>query len=419
MKVERCYDSHLHLEATGEFAERLSLFHFSNLKDLENLRPQSSQKRGPWWMGFGIQPALHAQLHLTFFDQWSEPLYFMTSDGHGVWVNSALLQSLPIAIPSQVPGFFKDQEKDKLDLYLPEPSVEIRKAWILKAQQKLHAGGFTHVRDMTWDLGQVRALEALEKEGSLKLFVEGYYWLKEEKHWPQFLNFLENYQTVKSSQIKLRGVKIFYDGALGTNGALLSMCSCHKKNQVIPMWSKQDFSSVLKKCWDLNLEIAVHAIGDEAIHQVAQMTYEVQNSTSGRGKICIEHAELVRPETFEVLKALNCEIHMQPSHLLMDQQILKPFIDNKKEWVFPWQPISKHGIPLFWGSDSPIVSPDFFRTEQALIEAQNLGILAPKISVAQGHQHPNSNWGAGCWTEFKGKKVHALYFQGQRIDSLK
>jgi predicted amidohydrolase YtcJ len=419
MKVERCYDSHLHLEATGEFSERLSLFHFENLDQFKNLKPLPSQMRGAWWMGFGILPSLHEKLSLQFLDQWQEPLYFMTADGHGVWVNSALLKTLAQIPPSDRPGFYKDKEKDQLDQFLPQPELSQRKNWILKAQKIMHEQGFTHVRDMTWDIGQLLSLNLLESEADLKLFVEGYFWLKSMSSWSQFLDFLDQYKQLQSSQLKLRGVKIFYDGALGTKGALLSFCSCHKKNHGSALWTEADFLQVLERSWTLGLEVAVHAIGDEAVHQVAEMAFKLQSQKKISGKICIEHAELVRPETFQFLQKINCEIHMQPSHLLMDKDILQPFFEDHRDWVFPWSQISKCKIPLFWGSDSPIVEPNFFRTEKALLESQKLGILRPNFEWIRGHQHSDPSWGAECWSEFKDQNLSAVYFQGKKVFPLK
>lgn len=419
MKVERCYDSHLHLEATGEFSERLSLFHFKDLDQLKFLKPLPLQMRGAWWMGFGVSSLLHEKLSLRFLDQWQDPLYFMTADGHGVWVNSALLKSLPRDIPSERPGFFKDKEKDDLDQFLPEPQLSQRRNWILKAQRNLHEAGFTHVRDMTWDLGQLQALSQLESESNLKLFVEGYFWLRSIASWSQFLEFLGHYRKLQTKQIKLRGVKIFYDGAFGTQGALLSMCSCDKENKTTALWTKADFFNVMEKSWSLGLEVAVHAIGDEAIHQVAEMSFQLQSQGKVSGKICIEHAELVRPESFQFLQHINCEIHMQPGHLLMDKEVLKPILEQHKDWVFPWGKISRCEIPIFWGSDSPIVEPNFFRTEIALIESQKLGIHEARFEWVQGHQHPDLTWGLNCWTEFKGQRPHAVYFQGEKVFPLK
>lgn len=419
LRLDRCYDSHLHFEATGEFQSRLSLSSVGVVKDFENLKPLPSHFRQDWLFGFGLQLSLFTETDLKYLDLvFSDiPIYFQSADAHAVVLNSAALRKLQLPTGKMI---FKDQEKEKIDPLVPAASYQQRKDWILKAQNFLHSKGFTHARDMTWDQTQIQIFLELEKSKQLQMFVEGYFWLHSYADFQSAAEAIHQLRKENSQKLRGLGVKIFYDGALGSEGALLSECYHHSAHHGLSpahkglrLWNPEDLAQTLLAAWRADLEVAVHTIGDQAIFEVAQLAAGL--SLDHPKKITFEHGELIQPKTFPFLQKLGAKVYMQPCHFLSDQEWLERKIGPLVQYAFPWAQLEENQIPFFWGSDSPIEEADVFRNILALGAAEKAGIKCIQQDPLVFHQHPDKSWGANCFTRFQDQKAVEVFVEGLQV----
>ncbi|MCE3010061.1 MAG: amidohydrolase family protein [Proteobacteria bacterium] len=431
LKIERCYDSHLHLEATGQIDLTLKLQHLRTLADLKSLQFSPTDFRGEWLTGFGWDQNsfLDLQLHYSHLDLISQkfPISFSRADGHCAWVNSVALDLLLrqqltdqeqmqiLKDPQGKPtGVLLDAAKEKLEQLIPPYSKEVRRRFILRGQEILNRAGFTHVRDMTWDQTQIEIMHELEQEGLLTLFVEGYILLSHQKDLAEKMNLARRTRQVSSKQVRLLGIKLFYDGALGSEGALLSQNYHGKHHCGVRLWDQDSFRKSLREIWTEGFEVATHTIGDQALQDVAELALQAKPQGAAV-RICFEHAEVVQEKSFSLLKELSAKLYFQPCHYLSDRKWLKEKLGPLFDSVFPWKKAEDHGIPFYFGSDTPIEKPDLFANAQALVLAAQEGIQPPRAPWMNYHQHPDLSWGSGCWTEIKDNQVSQVFFQGNPL----
>src|SRR5688572_18961940 len=99
MRIEACYDSHVHWPATGEFAQRLNLAEMESPDDILKVNPETHHIRGDWLLGFGWDDNLwSSKPNRRLLDQWRPdiPVSLTRVDAHAVWVNSEALRRVGI-----------------------------------------------------------------------------------------------------------------------------------------------------------------------------------------------------------------------------------------------------------------------------------------------------------------------------------
>jgi predicted amidohydrolase YtcJ len=205
------------------------------------------------------------------------------------------------------------------------------------------------------------------------------------------------------------GLKVFFDGALGSEGALLSQPYPSGKNG-FHLYDPGTIEEILRRSWEQETPVAIHTLGDEAVHQIVNIAFQLKERGI-EGPLHLEHCEVVRPETIQMMKGLQLRCHLQPSHFLSDRRWLKDKLQSLYAHCFPWKMLIEAGIHIQFGSDSPIEKVSLIRTEQALELAATEGIAAPPVSPWRFHSHPDGSWGGNCSTRLNSDGTIVLHFQ--------
>ena len=95
MRIEACFDSHVHWPSAGEFFQRLRLAHLQSPEEIKNVKSTPQHKRGEWLLGFGWDDTRWPRKpHRTLLDQWypEGPVALLRCDGHALWVNTEVLK---------------------------------------------------------------------------------------------------------------------------------------------------------------------------------------------------------------------------------------------------------------------------------------------------------------------------------------
>ena len=99
IQIPRCFDSHMHLLATGAFLQMNLLNDLADIQELKNYRFNDANRKGNWLFSFGWDhhkfqnkklPNRH-ELDKIFPDQ---PVFFTRADGHSGLVNTKGLLAL-------------------------------------------------------------------------------------------------------------------------------------------------------------------------------------------------------------------------------------------------------------------------------------------------------------------------------------
>jgi hypothetical protein len=436
LRIPRCYDSHLHFFGTGEVLSTLDLRATRNPEDIRALKILPEHFRGEWLVGFGwdqnqwpIDQKPHRKYLDTLFPK--IPVCFVRADGHTVWVNSEALnragihtQSTEVAggrferdAAGDLTGILVDSAKELVDNILPPATKTEMKGFAQKALRLFNTQGFTHLRDMTSDRQQFEVLHELDINKELTAYIELNFFCRNMSEFENQLSLLKELSASPESMgshLRLGGIKIFFDGALGSEGALLSQCYCNTQNRGLTLWSLNNVETIVKKSWNAGFPVAIHTIGDEAVHQIASSVLSLKRQGL-RGELHLEHVELLRTETLELLTELKPICHLQPCHWISDHHWLETKVGALSKLAFPWAALEKRQVPFYFGSDSPIEKPSLAMTAQALRESAKLGIAALKGDWQQRHSHPEVNWGSECETIWTDDRVEKVIFDGHPL----
>lgn len=437
LEIKNCYDSHTHFLATGETTLGLSLRFLKSAQEVSLIEPKPAYFKDDWLVGFGWNQYNWSDQRLPHrkdLDQFfpNKPVFFSRVDGHCSWLNSLAITRLQdlgfnfdvdpvggaIERDQNGPtGILFDQAHINALLKLPSFTVEQTKSFALASMQIFNRAGFTHARDLSMTSALWKVLCEIQQSGQQTICIDGF--ITAEAVSDLERAFIEHQvcQSQPNPYARIHGLKIFVDGSLGSKTAYLSQNYLGTETRGLLIWKASDIEAAIEFCWKKNIDIAIHTIGDEALHIVALAARKV--SASGlEGRLHLEHAQIMRPETVNLLKPLHVSIYMQPSHYLSDHQWLGDVLSKDLQKIlFPWQRIRKNKIPLFFGSDSPIEPTGLLRTLQALNESEkNKTLKIPRLeeSWISFHAHPDSHW-TQSKTVFDQEKIREVIFDGKKI----
>lgn len=438
-RIESCYDSHVHWAATGEFSERLMLTSLGSAKEVLQLPKENLTLRDGWVLGFGWDQTHWPdadQLHLRLLDQWmpNKPVLFTRIDGHVGWANSSALRKagwineqgeLRIDVPKggrievdssgKATGLLVDKAYEMFLNKVPKAQPNELRRHLLKASQIFHREGFTHIRDVGGNMEQWTAAMVLDRSQVLNIAVEMFFHVEDLNDLQKYLIFIEGAKKVATPNLRPKGVKIFLDGALGSEGAWVSEGYRSGSGHGLQILNETEIEDVFRETWEKNLEVAIHVIGDAAVHQVVSIAHRLKQQDV-HGRLHLEHVEIARPETITMMKGLDVVCHLQPCHWLSDHRWLKEKVGEKLYgFSFPWRRLQQEEIEFDFGSDSPIEPPNAARTVQAIHESAENGI--PKLlgNPERFMSYPDRAFAPNSYSIFKSGRPTQVVFRGDHL----
>lgn len=406
--IHNCYDSHTHFLATGETQAGLSLHFMKNEKDILQIKPQSHHYKGSWLVGFGWN-------HLNWSDpQWPHrrtldqifpdtPVFLSRIDGHSSWINTCalnefkkmglFLQPDPFVIHDAhgETGILKDAAHIAALIRLPALNTAQMKTYAAASMKYFNQNGITHLRDLSMTSALWSVLCDMQKASEMTVCIDSFITAESVSDLDRAYSEFEQCQKNPNPYLRIKGLKIFIDGSLGSQTAYLSQKYLNSESTGQLLWSPEDIATAVQFCWQRKIEIAIHTIGDEAVHQAALAARKI--SASGlEGRIHLEHVQLLRSETLSILKGLHVTVHMQPCHWISDQPWIEQVLPSiLMKNLFSWEKLRKNKIKIHFGSDSPIEPVSLFRNYQA-IHHKNKFFEKLNDNWIHYHQHPDSNW---------------------------
>lgn len=441
IKIHNAYDSHVHMWGTGQVACGLSLRDLKNAQDIKQLKILDQHKRGDWVIGFGWDQNSWDKSEFPTSEQLDQifpdtPIFFSRVDGHSSWINSEAkkrLTNLGMDFNSdpaggkilrnalgKTTGILQDQAHIQAMMKLPAFTEEQNLQFLKTAQQIFNQGGFTHVRDLSMTLDQWKLLIRMYEKKELTVCVEGFITIENLQDLSRVLLDLSEIKKLACPFLRIKGVKLFLDGSLGSKTAYLSENYLNTNTRGILCWQMDEVKEVVRKTWKNQYEVAVHVIGDEATQLLVKSIREV--SAEGYvGRLHLEHVEILRPETIQLMKPLHLICHMQPVHWLNDH---KWFSDNLPKSAiknsFQWSALEKNKIPFDFGSDSPIEPSSLKLSYEAYQQSVKSGWLPIKENWMVKHSHPDKEW-ATSFTEVElsenSLEVLEVFFNNEKINS--
>lgn len=302
----------------------------------------------------------------------NNPVYLTGRSMHISWVNSAALSKANVDHSTPDPpggiigrfesgkpnGILYENASDLISAFMPEPSTNAVAANMRLAQEKFWKNGLTGLHDYDHRLS-FNAIKQLYQENTLGLRIV--------KNMPAELldEVISEGLTTGSGDtwIRIGGIKVFMDGALGTRTAsMLEPYELETTNYGIVVTKQEELLSIAKKANTNSLAMTVHAIGDRANREVLDVYEKLRSTEKKHGHLPsklrhrIEHVQLLHPDDYNRLGASQIIASMQPIHATSDMLLAEKYWGNRISGSYAWRTQYNAGAILAFGSDAPVES---------------------------------------------------------------
>jgi len=121
-----------------------------------------------------------------------------------------------------------------------------------------------------------------------------------------------------------------------------------------------------------HFQVAVHAIGDQANATVLDAIEEMSDTYTGDRRWRIEHAQIVDPADLPRFARHGTIASMQPTHETSDWRMAEARMGVERlQGSYAWRSMLDNHVPLAFGSDYPVESPNPFPGLAAAISRQD------------------------------------------------
>ncbi len=374
-------DAHGHVMALGFRGLELNLAKTRSLADAqEAIRAYARANANRQWItgggwnqeawALGRFPT-SAELDAAVGDK---PVLLERADGHAVWANSAAMKAAGITVKSVSPaggriellpngqpsGVFVDSAASLFEKAVPKPSPRERNAAFLKAQDTLLSNGITATADMGVSVDDWLVYRRMGDIGQLRVRIMGYAAGLEPA-----LAIAGNGPTgwLYGDRLRLGGVKLYADGALGSRGAWLKEPYADAAGQRgLSFIGDTTLLNLMSRGTMDGFQFAIHAIGDRANRQVLDAIDEMAASFKGGDRRWrIEHAQVIDPADLPRLGRNGIVASMQPTHATGDRTMAEARLGPARlTGAYAWATVLKDGGRLAFGSDYPVEDPNPF-----------------------------------------------------------
>ncbi|TMM48774.1 amidohydrolase [Qipengyuania marisflavi] len=374
-------DAHAHVMGLGIGALTLDLSDTNSLQEAlaAIARFAAENPARPWILGRGWNQEkwglgrfpTAAELDSAVSDR---PVYLERVDGHAGWANGKALEAAGIvagtkspdggrierASGSQMPsGVFVDNATTLMTAAIPAPRPAERDLALDAAQKILHKFGITGVADMGTTIEDWQAFRRAGDTGRLHVRIMSYAASADAM---ELIAGARPTPWLYDDKLRMNGIKIYLDGALGSRGAWLKApYSDDPGNTGLPLTDSARLRNVMVRAANGEFQTAVHAIGDAANAEAISAIAELSESFTGDRRWRIEHVQIVDPADLPTLGKHSIISSMQPVHQTSDRTMAEARLGpNRLDGAYAWNTILRYGGKLAFGSDAPVESPDPF-----------------------------------------------------------
>ncbi|MGH2582203.1 MAG: amidohydrolase, partial [Anaerolineales bacterium] len=301
-------------------------------------------RQNDWQEGFGTASMLDRVVP-------NNPVYLTAASMHAGWVNSAGLKTAGINAQTDDPpnGRIQRYENGQPTGILFEEAMELAAQAIPQGSTKEDMQAISSAQEYLWTLGltgihdfdrerSFRALQTLRERGELKLRVL--------KHIP--VESLDHAIEVGlrsgfgDDLLRIGAIKVFADGALGPRtAAMIKPYDGEPENRGMLFVDSEQLLKWGQEAAVGGLNMAVHAIGDRANHEVLKAFEQIRSFERENGlpqrRHRIEHVQVLHPDDRKRLGELQIVASMQPIHATSDMTAADKYWGGRSTYGFAWR----------------------------------------------------------------------------------
>ena len=391
-------DAHAHLMSLGESLMQADLVGTRDKAEvIARLRAfEATLPPGAWLSGRGWDQndwpqhefPTAADLDAAFPDR---PVWLERIDGHAGWANSAAMRRVQrrldgdwqpqggriVRVDGRATGVFIDLATELVTEAIPPPDEAARTEALRRALAATARVGLTGVHDMGTSLADLRLYQRFADEGKLSLRVNAY-----ADGDGDALEEICAHGAYRhpGGRLRMGGVKLYADGALGSRGAaLLSDYSDDPRNRGILVTKPEALGAAIVKARRCGAQVATHAIGDRGNRIVLEnYAYALGDAARSDHRWRIEHAQVVALTDIRLFADLRVVASMQPTHATSDMPWAEARLGAQRlAGAYAWRRFLNARVRLALGSDFPIESADPRLGIYASVTRQDLSGFPP------------------------------------------
>ena len=391
-------DAHVHLAGVGAAALTLDLVGAASITDLQaRLRTYAtSHAEGPIYGRGWIETHWpeHRFPNRADLDAIvaNRPVFLERIDGHAAVVNTAALQLAQIDTNTSNPaggsierdgsgaatGMLIDNAMSLVQSRFPPPTPAMIREALLQGARIYASRGWTGVHNMSTSLAEAQLFEEFAASGELPLSADIYLT-------PDDGEVVLQRGPYGEGAVKVRGIKIYMDGALGSRGAaLLAPYSDARSSTGLLVTPIEQIAATIQRAKEKNVQITTHAIGDRANRMVLDAyrdAFAGDPEALRNARFRIEHAQIIASEDIPRFASQGVIASMQPSHAISDLFFAPARLGaDRLAGAYAWRALLDSGATIAGGTDAPVEKGD------PLIEF-----------YAATHRHDLSGFAGGDW----------------------
>ena len=342
-------DSHIHLLSTATMSNMVDLKGVRSLGELKKrLAEACRSRRVSVIIGRGWDQELFEERRYPKVEDLDEacptkPIIIVRVCGHVAVANSLALKALGLA---RKDGLLLENEVEEALKRVFKPNWEELLLSLRDLLFELPRRGVTMVHAVSSTPEELKALQELKLRWGLPVRVRVYL----EADCLDLLEKLGLMGDLGDEVLKIKGIKAFVDGSLGARTAYLSEEYNDGGGRGRLLLDAGALSKLISRARALNLQVAVHAIGDAA---VAEALKGMRKARVRGPWVRIEHCSLVPPHLLKELGEERPVITVQPHFVISDWWAVKR-LGERCRWLYPFKSLMKRGLTISGSSDSPV-----------------------------------------------------------------
>ncbi|AQR54425.1 amidohydrolase [Lactobacillus delbrueckii subsp. bulgaricus] len=164
----------------------------------------------------------------------------------------------------------------------------------------------------------------------------------------------------KSDRLRVAGLKVFMDGSISGETALMKDAFPSGKKGVA-LTSEDRLREIIAYARENKLQVAVHAMGDAAIQRVIDVCQDLDPWLEGQPSVRIEHASLLSDSMLKELKGstIGLAVSTQPIFFFAEEDSYRQFLSaDQLKMAYRIKSLDKENILFSLSSDAPWAEPD-------------------------------------------------------------
>ncbi|MFO0749365.1 MAG: amidohydrolase [Myxococcota bacterium] len=295
------------------------------------------------------------------------PAVLTRVDGHAIWLNGPAMAAVADylaadhALPERIlrgpdghaTGVVVDPAELLLQRLVPAPRAADLRRWIVAGLARCADAGLVEIHDMATTPADLAILQDLAAAGPLPVHVVTY--LENGKAAFTWLGAHRAGPVAPGSDLEVRGIKLYADGALGSRGAALKAPYSDEPGHSGQASPLDALVTAAVDAARAGYDVAIHAIGDLGNDHALTALEAAKKAATRPFRGRVEHAQVIDLADLPRFAAGGFVASMQPTHATSDMRWAEARLGPERiRGAYAWKTFLAAGVALAFGSDAPV-----------------------------------------------------------------